>query len=108
MNNLLSYCGLTDAKMRASEKDLPVYSLYSSVMAVFAYKFNNTYKIFLVRVFINSRMFLITSATQENQKQPCFRLKLVYVVPKIPLDPTKEREPNTIYLPSSRELIHTT
>ena len=26
MNNLLSYCGLTDARMRASEKDLPVHS----------------------------------------------------------------------------------
>ena len=25
MNNLLSYCGLTDARMRASEKDLPVF-----------------------------------------------------------------------------------
>ena len=24
MNNLLSYCGLTDARMRASEKDLPI------------------------------------------------------------------------------------
>ena len=24
MNNLLSYCGLTDARMNASEKDLPV------------------------------------------------------------------------------------
>ena len=24
MNNLLSYCGLTDTRMRASEKDLPV------------------------------------------------------------------------------------
>ena len=24
MNNLLSYCGLTDARMRTSEKDLPV------------------------------------------------------------------------------------
>ena len=24
MNNLLSYCGLTDARMRASEKDIPV------------------------------------------------------------------------------------
>ena len=24
MNNLLSYCGLNDAKIRASEKDLPV------------------------------------------------------------------------------------
>ena len=24
MNNLFSYCGLTDARMRASKKDLPV------------------------------------------------------------------------------------
>ena len=24
MNNLFSYCGLTDARMRDSEKDLPV------------------------------------------------------------------------------------
>ena len=24
LNNLSSYCGLTDARMRASEKDLPV------------------------------------------------------------------------------------
>ena len=24
MNNILSYCGLTDSRMRASEKDLPV------------------------------------------------------------------------------------
>ena len=34
MNNILSYCGLTDARMRASEKDLPVtdstsHGLYS-------------------------------------------------------------------------------
>ena len=27
MNNHLSYCGLTDARMRASEKDLPVWCL---------------------------------------------------------------------------------
>ena len=26
-NNLLSYCGLTDARMRASEKDLPVTTI---------------------------------------------------------------------------------
>ena len=25
MNNLSSYCGLVDAKIRASDKDLPVY-----------------------------------------------------------------------------------
>ena len=27
MNNLLSYCGLVDARIRASDKDLPVASL---------------------------------------------------------------------------------
>ena len=26
MNNLLSYCGLFDAKIRASDKDLPVHT----------------------------------------------------------------------------------
>ena len=28
MNNLLLYCGLTDARMRASEKDLPVQIVF--------------------------------------------------------------------------------
>ena len=28
MNNLLSYCGLVDAKTRASDKDLPVQRLF--------------------------------------------------------------------------------
>ena len=27
MNNLLSYCGLIDAKIRASDKDLPVHMM---------------------------------------------------------------------------------
>ena len=27
MNNLLSYCGLIDAKIKASDKDLPVLSI---------------------------------------------------------------------------------
>ena len=30
MNNLLSYCRLTDARMRASEKDLPVIHTHSA------------------------------------------------------------------------------
>ena len=30
MNNLLSYCGLVDAKIRASDKDLPVQSKNSA------------------------------------------------------------------------------
>ena len=29
MNNLSSYCGLDDAKIRASEKDLPIKSYFS-------------------------------------------------------------------------------
>ena len=28
MNNLLSYCGLIDAKIRASDKDLPVHIVF--------------------------------------------------------------------------------
>ena len=28
MNNLSSYCGLVDAKIRASDKDLPVLGIY--------------------------------------------------------------------------------
>ena len=30
MNNLSSYCGLVDAKIRASDKDLPVFAEVSS------------------------------------------------------------------------------
>ena len=33
MNNLLSYCGLVDARISASEKDLPVYGCLSSAKA---------------------------------------------------------------------------
>ena len=32
MNNLLSYCGLVDAKIRASDKDLPVQMLMKTKM----------------------------------------------------------------------------
>ena len=32
MNNLLSYCGLTDAKIRASDKDLPVLLICGAVI----------------------------------------------------------------------------
>ena len=33
MNNLLSYCGLIDAKIRASDKDLPVQAAISEVFS---------------------------------------------------------------------------
>ena len=35
MNNLLSYCGLTDARISASEKDLPVTQKDSSFVRFF-------------------------------------------------------------------------
>ena len=37
MNNLLSYCGLTNARMRASEKDLPVM-LFQMLENIFVYQ----------------------------------------------------------------------
>ena len=39
MNNLLSYCGLVDAKMKASDKDLPVQKLHAKGICVFVYIF---------------------------------------------------------------------
>ena len=35
MNNLLSYCGFTDARMRASKKDLPLTSISESCLSNF-------------------------------------------------------------------------
>ena len=34
MNNLLSYCGSVDARISASEKDLPVLSVLSSCLVL--------------------------------------------------------------------------
>jgi hypothetical protein len=34
MNNLLSYCGLVDAKIRGSEKDLPVGSKECNLLSI--------------------------------------------------------------------------
>ena len=38
MNNLLSYSGLTDSRMRASEKDLPVTQYMIAVLGCFFLK----------------------------------------------------------------------
>ena len=35
MNNLLLYCGLVDAKIRASDKDLPVQNPFDSVVTTY-------------------------------------------------------------------------
>ena len=39
MNNLLSYCGLVDAKIRASDKDLPVtgYPGLGSILGIYQF-----------------------------------------------------------------------
>ena len=34
MNNILPYCGLTDARMRASEKDLPANYIFSDNISI--------------------------------------------------------------------------
>ena len=34
MNTILSYCGLTDARMRASEKDLPANYIFSDNISI--------------------------------------------------------------------------
>ena len=34
MNNLLSYCGLVDARINASEKDLPVLQIFDNATAI--------------------------------------------------------------------------
>ena len=39
MNNLLSYCGLVDAKIRASDIDLPVWKFNNHKMCVPIYRF---------------------------------------------------------------------
>ena len=40
MNNLLSYCGLVDAKIRASDKDLPVRIKLNYKIHTFIYFFH--------------------------------------------------------------------
>ena len=51
MNNFMSYCGLTDARMRVSEKDLPV---------------NITLKIFAVCVLNNIKNIQIHMGSYIN------------------------------------------
>ena len=50
MNNLSSYCGLVDAKIRASDKDLPVRSLY----------FSDWLKVHLTELILNQKQSLQT------------------------------------------------
>jgi hypothetical protein len=38
MNNLSSYCGLVDAKMRASDKDLPVVLVFKNIGNLFHFR----------------------------------------------------------------------
>ena len=50
MNSLLSYCGLVDAKIRASDKDLPVnqilptlHEIYQNVNSIFFIEILDSY-----------------------------------------------------------------
>ena len=45
MNNMSSYCGLVDAKIRASDKDLPVHMLEMEVLKFFMPVIQNELKI---------------------------------------------------------------
>jgi hypothetical protein len=49
MNNLLSYCGLVDAKIRASDKDLPVTSIF--VCCIFGLGFA---QLFLIPFYVHT------------------------------------------------------
>ena len=53
MNNLLSYCGLVDAKIRASDKDLPVITL----------AFPNFQVSFVIQTIVNDSTDALTGAT---------------------------------------------
>ena len=50
MNNLLSYCGLVDAGMRASYKDLPVTQNTTSDFVRFAESYTNCSEILNISV----------------------------------------------------------
>ena len=63
MNNLLSYCGSVDAKIRASDKDLPVQTITNSKI-VFLRLNKNTYLLFGTYCMA----YLTTTATQLKYK----------------------------------------
>ena len=61
MNNLLSYFGLTDARMRASEKDLPVQSRFLFIKNCGILKeiqLKNQFSVFLVFIGMVITFFL--------------------------------------------------
>ena len=81
MNNLLSYCGLVDAKIRASDKDLPVTLLctvshHSNVRTVYRFtRISRSYRCFF-------RNFGYTSLVLTQVFSQCFSLKKGYFVTK--------------------------
>ena len=69
MNNLLSYCGLTDSRMRASEKDLPVMSNRSRRWAEYFYpseKMPNESRCSFNCTFLGAPTFLLHILSQKK------------------------------------------
>ena len=98
MSNLLSYCGLTDARMRASEKDLPVWNqlrfFQVDAMPLWSEQKRNLVELIYAEIPINScmnvliffyctllKMFLIASASKVLQLTRFLVIVAVVVVP---------------------------
>ena len=56
MKNLLSYCGLVDARISASEKDLPVSKIISVIVEKICHSFMAMSRLFGVLSFKNAVM----------------------------------------------------
>ena len=61
MNNLLSYCGLMDAKIRASDKDLPVPFKLLSLFYYFTINFLQQWLASMVWLFIVMQLWKIVN-----------------------------------------------
>ena len=71
MNNLLSYCGLVDARISASEKDLPVYmtlgKTYCSQIHVEKHQMEQSQKIFWSEYIHETQLILLFHVDVELQ-----------------------------------------
>ena len=61
MNNVLSYCGLVDARISASEKDLPVLILNRLAKQRHTIDINDIIVSICISIFIKSFVVLVTT-----------------------------------------------
>ena len=96
MNNLLSYCGLVDAKIRASDKDLPVKTIFPSMIKKLTNKKTNAlfstyiyrliwigscYALYKVSWLANETVIKLSFALNENTRAHIDENKsMVYVI----------------------------